>query len=515
MPECAFMPHSARVLWLFGLPSAGKTSLGTKLRERLRSARRLTVLLDGDELRVGVSSDLGDSDLDRTENLRRAACMAKTLYAQGVNVIAAFTTPQESQREMVREILGDAVKFIHVDCPLDVSIQRDTKGLYTKALLEGQSPRPARSRSTSPSMRNAVEDNGMTGLQSPFESPVGDVLRVTTNELSLQESADFIWEKLFRQQNKTEPDEIAAVEDDEPLPAQRALTRVIVLGSLVIVSFATLLIFAWNSRKTRAQDNDVARMASTNNARPGDQPGTLAHLTPTIFQEDSPSDAWEIYTPTDATTILEEGKALMASFWKAPTWREKLPLVRQPDRVAPRLVAFYESKTNREPRGAELRTHLFQKLHGTETLHMAFAAEGQPLAAPVVVDLLRQPDGAWRLDWESMVGAGDMPWEDFIKKRSSQPIVLRARVMQDNYHGYEFDDAARFLGVRLESADAVHSLNAYCEKNSPLADRARLLLTEQNGAPLQLTVRVAFPPAAQSDRCVRLLEIVSDRWLVP
>jgi adenylylsulfate kinase len=143
--------HSAPVLWLFGLPSAGKTTISHALRDHLQAAGRNVILLDGDELRSGLCSDLGFSDADRCENLRRAAEMAKLLAEQGHAVICAFVTPMEHHRELVRQILGPLVCLIHVDCPLEVCVTRDVKGLYAKAADRRMSD--------------------MTGTQAAFERP--------------------------------------------------------------------------------------------------------------------------------------------------------------------------------------------------------------------------------------------------------------------------------------------------------------------------------------------------------
>ena len=156
------------VLWLFGLPSSGKTTLAKALRDHSQSTGRPTVLLDGDELRAGLCADLGFSDADRSENLRRAAQMARLLAAQGQTVICAFVTPKEHHRELVRSILGEHVRMIHIDCPLDVCISRDVKGLYAKA--------------------TARQMTGMTGLQDEFEPPLNADAKVATHEVSVAEA---------------------------------------------------------------------------------------------------------------------------------------------------------------------------------------------------------------------------------------------------------------------------------------------------------------------------------------
>ena len=155
-----------RVLWLFGLPSAGKTTLARSVAAALRGQGRSVCILDGDEMRSGVNADLGFSDEDRSENLRRAAHIAKLLAGQGHTIIAAFVTPKEANRAMVRGILDTTgLRLVHADCPLDVCVGRDVKGLYAKA------------------SRNQMQ--GMTGTQEPFEPPQDVDLTIRTNAIDI------------------------------------------------------------------------------------------------------------------------------------------------------------------------------------------------------------------------------------------------------------------------------------------------------------------------------------------
>ena len=130
--------------WLFGLPCSGKTTLA----EGLIGPK--TVHLDGDYLRDTLNSDLGFSKEDRTENLRRAAGVARALNDQGFDVVASFITPYRSQRELIAESLEN-VSFVYVNAPLEVCEQRDVKGMYERA-REG-------------------EIEGFTGIDAPFEEP--------------------------------------------------------------------------------------------------------------------------------------------------------------------------------------------------------------------------------------------------------------------------------------------------------------------------------------------------------
>jgi adenylylsulfate kinase len=128
------MPASSKVLWFTGLPCAGKTTLATRLAAELRSAGRQVVLLDGDDLRAGLCRDLGFSEQDRQENIRRAAETAALLNRQGFYVCCSFVSPLEELRVLAREIIGrDAFVEVFVDTPVEICEARDVKGMYARA----------------------------------------------------------------------------------------------------------------------------------------------------------------------------------------------------------------------------------------------------------------------------------------------------------------------------------------------------------------------------------------------
>lgn len=165
-----------KVIWFFGLPSAGKTTLATALRDQLQAQGLPAVLLDGDALRSGLCRDLGFSDAERAENIRRAAEMAKLLAGQGIRVICAFITPKEYHRQLVRDVLGTHCALIHVDCPLAVCVARDVKGLYQKAAQQQLA--------------------GMTGVQDEFEEPAECELRVASHQEPVEKSLRLVMEFL-------------------------------------------------------------------------------------------------------------------------------------------------------------------------------------------------------------------------------------------------------------------------------------------------------------------------------
>jgi adenylyl-sulfate kinase len=157
-----------QVLWFTGLSGSGKSTLANEVEQVLHTAGRHTFLLDGDNLRHGLNGDLGFSEADRTENIRRVAEVAKLMADAGLIVLTAFVSPFAADREKARRIVGpDRFVEIYVDCPLEVCESRDVKGLYAKA------------------RQGLIPD--FTGISSPFEAPVQPELHVRTDLHSLTE----------------------------------------------------------------------------------------------------------------------------------------------------------------------------------------------------------------------------------------------------------------------------------------------------------------------------------------
>ena len=156
------------VIWLTGLSGSGKSTIANALELRLNQLGKHTMLLDGDNIRHGLSRDLGFTEADRIENIRRIGEVAKLMTDAGLIVITAFISPFRTERDMVRSLLpeGEFVE-IFVDTPLDVCEQRDPKGLYKKA-------------------RAGLIPN-FTGINSPYEEPENPGLVLNTAELSLEE----------------------------------------------------------------------------------------------------------------------------------------------------------------------------------------------------------------------------------------------------------------------------------------------------------------------------------------
>jgi bifunctional enzyme CysN/CysC len=167
------------VLWFTGLSGAGKSTIANRLDRRLVELGCHTMLLDGDNVRHGLNRDLGFTDTDRVENIRRAAEVARLMGEAGLIVISAFISPFRADRQMAREIASPhAFLEIFVDTPLAECQRRDPKGLYARA--------------------TAGEIPNFTGIDSPYEAPEAAELRLETIGADATALADRIVEELQR-----------------------------------------------------------------------------------------------------------------------------------------------------------------------------------------------------------------------------------------------------------------------------------------------------------------------------
>ncbi len=166
------------VLWLTGLSGSGKSTIANIVEKKLARMNRHTFLLDGDNLRHGLNKDLGFTEADRVENIRRVGEVAKLMTDAGLIVITAFISPFRSERDLVRGMMqpGEFIE-VFVDTPLDIAEGRDVKGLYAKA--------------------RAGQLKNFTGIDSPYEAPQNAELHIDTTSLTADEAADLIIARLI------------------------------------------------------------------------------------------------------------------------------------------------------------------------------------------------------------------------------------------------------------------------------------------------------------------------------
>ena len=170
--------QKAKVLWFTGLSGSGKSTIANEVEKSLNLMNRHTFLLDGDNVRHGLNKDLGFTEADRIENIRRVGEVAKLMADAGLIVLTAFISPFKADRELVRSMLpeGEFIE-IFVDTPLEVAEARDVKGLYKKA--------------------RAGKLKNFTGIDSPYEAPANAEIRVNTVEMTAQEAAAHIIRQLM------------------------------------------------------------------------------------------------------------------------------------------------------------------------------------------------------------------------------------------------------------------------------------------------------------------------------
>jgi len=176
--HAAMKNQQPAVLWFTGLSGAGKSTIANIVEKKLARMNRHTFLLDGDNVRHGLNKDLGFTDADRVENIRRVGEVAKLMTDAGLIVITAFISPFRSEREMVRQMMkpGEFIE-VHIDTPLADAEARDVKGLYAKA--------------------RAGNLKNFTGIDSPYEAPEDPEIRIDTTSMTPEEAADAIVARLI------------------------------------------------------------------------------------------------------------------------------------------------------------------------------------------------------------------------------------------------------------------------------------------------------------------------------
>ena len=166
------------MVWFTGLSGSGKSTIAMGVERELHKRGILCRILDGDNIRVGINSNLGFSAEDRKENIRRIAEIGKLFVQTGIVTLACFVSPTNDIRRLVREIIGkDDYKEVFVSTPLEECERRDVKGLYARA------------------RRGEVKD--FTGISAPFEIPENPALEIDTSRLSLEESVNRVVEMVI------------------------------------------------------------------------------------------------------------------------------------------------------------------------------------------------------------------------------------------------------------------------------------------------------------------------------
>ena len=167
------------MVWFTGLSGSGKSTVALGVERELHARGILCRILDGDNIRAGINNNLGFSQEDRYENIRRIAEVGKLFVQTGVVTLACFVSPTEDIRQMARDIIGeDDFKEVFISTPLEECERRDVKGLYAKA------------------RQGLVKD--FTGISAPFEAPANPALSIDTSKLPLEESVNRVVEMIMK-----------------------------------------------------------------------------------------------------------------------------------------------------------------------------------------------------------------------------------------------------------------------------------------------------------------------------
>ena len=161
--------QQARVIWMTGLSGSGKTTIAQSIELELNKKGFLTQILDGDNIRTGINNNLGFTEVDRYENIRRISEVSKLFVDCGIICINSFISPTKEIREMAKQIIGEEDFIeVYINAPIEICEERDVKGLYKKA-------------------RNG-EIKNFTGIDSPFEEPENPNIEIRTDKLSIEDS---------------------------------------------------------------------------------------------------------------------------------------------------------------------------------------------------------------------------------------------------------------------------------------------------------------------------------------
>lgn len=170
-----FLQQRSKVVWLTGLSGSGKSTIAQRLERHLYNKGFFAQVLDGDNIRSGVNNNLGFSEEDRTENIRRIAEVANLYLQSGIITINSFISPTIAIRQMARSIIGqnDFIE-IYINAPLEVCEARDVKGLYQKA--------------------RRGEIKGFTGIDAPYEAPADPALEIRTDQVDIDSAVERIFQ---------------------------------------------------------------------------------------------------------------------------------------------------------------------------------------------------------------------------------------------------------------------------------------------------------------------------------
>ncbi len=235
-----------------------------------------------------------------------------------------------------------------------------------------------------------------------------------------------------------------------------------------------------------------------------------------------PSGSQDSLQPAESTIkelpLLEssdevvQALAVLDQYWKTETWKERVPLVARSEQIAAMMKDFYETQGGKDPVPGGLISKARYQINGTELLYFSYTSN-RPTGS-LEIAMLRDPEGKFLIDWESLTGYGEMSFQDLRTERPTKPVLMRAYVRLFEYYNFEFSDSKKYLCIKLMSENGESSVYAYCERGTKLASWIDTDLASTGPSGFKgYTMLVSFPPDAQSNQCVKLDKVIAQRWL--
>lgn len=272
--------------------------------------------------------------------------------------------------------------------------------------------------------------------------------------------------------------------------------------------------------KRRAEINasrEILEVAPSSSGDSDNSPKiSLTELARELSKDDSNEDAVAepitITLPFDSSSPdTRAAEEVLKKYWNTSDWRERVPLVFDPEHVKPLMQQHYEKQKYTDPTPGALLNRGRYRLNGTEILHFTYSCSrpGDVLE----LAMRRNSNGDFVLDWTSYVGFCELSWAELKQSRPTTPFLFRAFATASDYYNYEFTDEKKYLSISLLSPDGLTTIHGYCERDSPTgAAISRTLSKSQSMS--GIIVKLAFPEKAESNRCALITQLVSDRWLL-
>lgn len=232
--------------------------------------------------------------------------------------------------------------------------------------------------------------------------------------------------------------------------------------------------------------------------------------------------------PLDAATVLE-ARAILKEYLETKHYLERLAFVYDPEKCEPLMKQYYETRGEKDPLCGQLLGAGYMRAGSSKVLCLTVECATRPDSG-MRANFHFTKSGKLLLDWESWAAWCELSWADLKKERPQRSVLMRAVASESDYYNYEFGEKWRWLAVKLRSADGLQHVTGYVPRDSAagiaiariigvllphdLPPEAPLPLMRGLGAKSVVTVRLAFPPNAQSDHCLKISELVADRWLL-